>query len=349
MDAAFQSSSHRRFNPLTQSWVLCFPHRSNRPWLGQNESAQEPSNISYDHACYLCPRNTRANGEKNPDYSSTFTFTNDFPAVQPTVPVVNATPSPLFKAKPVRGVCKVLCFSPNHGLTMPRMSIESITSVVEEWSKTQSELEEVEYIRNVQIFENKGAVMGCSNPHPHGQVWATEDLPEEPAKELVAQKSYHADNHTCLLCDYVKEELANATRIVCQNETFVCLVPYWALWPFETLVLPKAHVSKLTGLDETQKVGLADILKRITCRYDNLFLCSFPYSMGLHGAPKTSDTSVHDYTHFHLHFYPPLLRSASVKKFLVGFEMLGEPQRDLTAEQAADRLRGLSEVHYSEK
>ncbi|KAJ3111530.1 hypothetical protein HDU96_005624 [Phlyctochytrium bullatum] len=342
MDTALQSSSHRRYNPLTRSWVLCSPHRSNRPWLGQNESAQEPSTTVYDPACYLCPNNTRANGEKNPAYTSTFTFTNDFPAVQPTVPAVTAPASKLFRAAPTRGQCKVLCFSPNHGLTMPRMSLEAIEGVVDEWIKVQAELETVEYIRHIQIFENKGAV------------WATEDIPEEPQKELDAQQAYHAENGTCLLCDYVKEELAQGTRVVCENDDFVCLVPYWALWPFETLVLPKNHVAALPKLSAAQRKGLADILKRITTRYDNLFLCSFPYSMGLHGAPAVkpgdADATARDAaTHFHLHFYPPLLRSATVKKFLVGFEMLGEPQRDLTAEQAAQRLRGLEEVHYSNK
>ncbi|KAJ3206782.1 hypothetical protein HDU67_007952 [Dinochytrium kinnereticum] len=320
--------------------------------LGQSENPQEPSTVVYDPACYLCPNNARVNGEKNPDYKFAFTFTNDFPAVQPTVPTLepSTTPSPLFQAKPVRGACKVICFSPNHGLTMPRMTVEAIQGVVEEWMKVQRELEEVEYIRNVQIFENKGAVMGCSNPHPHGQVWATEEIPEEPKKEFDSQKEYFEQHGSCLLCDYVNQESAFKNRIVCENEHFVALVPYWALWPFETMVLPKQHVSALTKLSPPQILALADILKRITTRYDNLFLCSFPYSMGLHGAPKSPDTpNLHDLYHFHLHFYPPLLRSASVKKFLVGFEMLGEPQRDLTAEQAAERLRGVSEVHYSSK
>ncbi|KAJ3410495.1 hypothetical protein HDV05_003685 [Chytridiales sp. JEL 0842] len=320
----------------------------------------------------MLPGNTRAaeGNPRNPPYTSTYTFPNDFPAVlsdaAPTSTLASAsTPSSeLFQTKTTRGLCKVICFSPKHNLTMAEMSLSEIESVIGEWVRVHDEIENQSgFVGYVQIFENKGSVMGCSNPHPHGQVWATEDVPEEPSKELhslAAYKSTHPDS--CLLCDYTKAEIQpphSSTRIVVQNNSFLCLVPFWALWPFETMIVSKQHVSSLKELDANQRKDLADILSKITIKYDNLFQCAFPYSMGIHGAPTknwagfqaTSPASgkekvEKDTAHLHIHFYPPLLRSASVKKFLVGFEMLGEAQRDLTAEQAAERLRGCGDVHY---
>ncbi|KAJ3191069.1 hypothetical protein HK101_008105 [Irineochytrium annulatum] len=348
--AALSTTSHRRFNPLTKSWVLCSPHRASRPWLGQAEEPQAPSTVVYDPGCYLCPRNKRITGDLNPDYKQVYTFPNDFQAlnVQPPATGSASISSPLLQAVPARGMCKVICFSPEHGLTMPRMKVEDIKGVVDEWVKVQTECEELGWVKHVQVFENKGAVMGCSNPHPHGQVWALDAIPEEPFKELSAQREYFTKHGTNLLVDYAKLESDAKTRIVCENDSFLCVVPYWAVWPFETLVVPKRHAASLLRLDEAQRRDLADILKRITTRYDNLFSCSFPYSMGLHSSPP-NDTQAEQYCQFHIHFYPPLLRNASVKKFLVGFEMLAEPQRDLTPEQAAERLKACGEVHYSVK
>ncbi|KAI9471364.1 galactose-1-phosphate uridylyltransferase [Zychaea mexicana] len=348
----FNNHSHRRYNPLTRSWVLCSPHRTQRPWQGHRESAQIEKRPEYDPSCYLCPGNERANGEHNPTYTSTHSFPNDFAAVKSDQPALPDTQDDLLRAEGVRGECHVICFSPRHDLTMAEMSVSEIALIVDKWTKSYSELAQKDYIKHVQIFENKGAAMGCSNPHPHGQLWATEQIPEEPQVELESLALYkqqhkdESDECSCLLCNYVKRETEAKERIVIENESFVCIVPFWALWPFETLVLPKDHVSSLPKMSAQQKLDLADMLRRVTCRYDNLFECAFPYSMGIHQAPVQGD---YDYAHLHLHFYPPLLRSATVRKFLVGFEMLGEPQRDLTPEQAAARLRACSEVHYKHR
>ncbi|KAJ3307335.1 hypothetical protein HDU76_004659, partial [Blyttiomyces sp. JEL0837] len=310
--------------------------------------------------------NTRAKGTDNPSYTETYSFTNDFAALQSgedstttntTTTTTNTTESiqdQLFKAAPVRGICKVICFSPKHNLTVAEMEVHDIVKIVDEWVRINLEIQKTPWIRYVQVFENKGAIMGCSNPHPHGQVWATESIPEEPHKECQAMSHYRQTNgpHSCLLCDYIRLEQSTpgTPRLVCENTHFIALVPFWAVWPFEVLVLPKQHVSSIVEFDESRRLSFADILRRVTCRYDGLFRCSFPYSMGLHGVPVNSDDEeVENGFHFHAHFYPPLLRSASVKKFLVGFEMLGEPQRDLTPEQAAERLRYCEEVHYSKK
>ncbi|TPX36273.1 UDP-glucose---hexose-1-phosphate uridylyltransferase [Synchytrium microbalum] len=348
----FTEHSHRRFNPLTNSWILCSPHRSKRPWLGQQEETSDDARPEYDPTCYLCPSNKRSGGaSQNPPYTGTFVFTNDFPAVKPDQPPFESGSSEdtlssrLIKARGVRGTCRVMCFHPRHDLTMAEMSRTNIEAVIDTWTDQVKELSALEYARYVQVFENKGAVMGCSNPHPHCQIWATEGIPEEPKKEMASQIAYKAQHGSCLLCDYVNLEVSTPStpRIVIQNTSFVCLVPYWAVWPYETLVLPKSHISSLSELSATQKSELASILAKITCRFDNLFNCSFPYSMGVHGAPVGDRSGVN---HLHLHFYPPLLRSATVKKFLVGYEMMAESQRDLTAEQAAERLRNCSEVHY---
>ncbi|KAI9091854.1 galactose-1-phosphate uridylyltransferase [Phlyctochytrium arcticum] len=354
----FTEHSHRRFNPLTNSWVLCSPHRAKRPWLGQQEKLVEDERPEYVPSCYLCPSNSRVGGDvKNPAYKEAYVFSNDFPAVRVSQPAYSEADAnsgeasglakELLKAEGVRGQCKVVCFSPKHNLSMAQMTVEAITAVVNTWAREYDELSAVNYINYVQIFENKGAVMGCSNPHPHGQIWALEDIPEEPAKELKAMAAYRQRRGCCLLCDYVKLELTDRSRLVCENDSFVCIVPFWAVWPYETLVVSKRHKTTLSELTSEERTHLANLMKRITCRYDNVFRTSFPYSMGIHGAP-TDGKNHQDDSHLHIHFYPPLLRSASVKKFLVGFEMLGEPQRDLTSEQAAARLRECSEVHYKD-
>lgn len=338
------NDSHRRFNPLTNSWVLCSPHRAQRPWQGQEEDISPEDLAPFDPKCYLCPGNPRARGDKNEDYKSTFVFTNDYSAVKEDQPrYEQSSPHPLLKTAPTRGKCCVICFSPKHNLTLAQMSTQEIKPVIDAWADVYTELSKVELINHVQIFENKGAQMGCSNPHPHGQVWATEHTPEEPAKELISLEAFKKEHDNCLLCDYAALESKETSRIVCQNESFLALVPFWAIWPFETMILSRNHITNITELDAKQRVDLADLIRRITCRYDNLFKCSFPYSMGIHQRPTLNSTKD---AHLHLHFYPPLLRSATVRKFLVGYELMGEPQRDLTAEQAAARLRDLPEIHY---
>lgn len=320
----FNNDSHRRYNPLTKSWVLCSPHRTQRPWQGQQEGPQMEKRPSYDKTCYLCPGNERANGDHNPDYSSTFVFPNDYAAVkseQPDYTNQDDEDDDLFRVDGVRGECHVICFSPRHDLTMAEMTVEDISKVVESWTSSYKTIQQSRpWIRHVQIFENKGAAMGCSNPHPHGQMWCTERVPQEPKQELVALQEYRLKKKgRCLLCDYVKREVDNGVRVVVENDSFVCLVPFWAVWPFEVMVLSKNHCADLLAMKTDEQTDLADILRRIACRYDNLFECSFPYSMGIHQAPTHSDDpEEHSAAHFHMHFYPPLLRSATVRKFLVG-------------------------------
>eukprot|EP01135_Chromosphaera_perkinsii_P006766 Nk52_evm14s578 gene=Nk52_evmTU14s578 len=338
---------HRRFNTLNDSWILCSPHRAKRPWQGQQEKASKDDRPEYDNKCFLCPRNTRVGGTvSNPDYKSTFTFTNDFAALMTDAPEGEVNEGDgILKAKSARGTSRVVCFSPKHNLTIAEMENKDIKLVIDEWQKQFTEL--IGEFKFVQIFENKGSVMGCSNPHPHGQIWATDTIPEEPTKELKAFDKWNKSKKSCLLCDYVQLELKKKERIVCENEHFVVLVPFWAYWPFETLVLPKKHMHDILEIKQDKvKEALADMLKQITCKYDNLFQCSFPYSMGIHQAPREKGNAHKDF-HMHFHFYPPLLRSASVKKFLVGYEMVGDLCRDITAEQAAERLRKLSTKHYN--
>jgi UDPglucose--hexose-1-phosphate uridylyltransferase len=350
---------HRRYNPLLRQWVLVSPQRTQRPWQGETTAAAAAPGLAYDPACYLCPTNARMHGTHNPAYPGVFAFDNDFPALLPDLqPDADAQPnqSPLLLAEPERGRCRVLCFHPNHSLTLARMSVPDITHVVEAWAAETAALGELPYINHIQIFENRGAMMGASNPHPHCQIWATEHIPDEPLRELAAQQAHHAEHHTCLLCDYLATELALAstrtedaqTRIVVENDLFVALVPYWATWPFETLVLPRRHLGSFTDLTPDERTALAAILKAVTTRYDNLFQVPFPYTMGFHQRPiHISDSGLsHEAMHFHAHFYPPLLRSAEIRKFMVGFEMLGQPQRDLTPETAAARLRALPSKHY---
>ncbi len=343
---ALFTAPHRRRNPLIGEWLLVSPQRTARPWQGQVETPPPETRPAYDPTCYLCPGNERAGGARNPDYTGTFVFENDFAALRPTTPPLDLARGmdgkpPLLHAESERGICRVVCFSPRHDLTLAGMDLPGIERVLATWTAQYTELGSLPWVRHVQIFENRGAMMGASNPHPHGQIWANERLPNEPAKELHEQRAYHATGGGCLLCDYLALELREGTRLVCRNDHFVALVPFWAVWPFETLVLPTAHHGALPDLDPAAATGLADILRRVTRRYDNLFGVSFPYSMGFHQRP--TDGAAYPEWHLHAHFYPPLLRSATVRKFMVGYEMLGQPQRDITPESAAERLRGLSE------
>ena len=334
------AASHRRLNRLTGEWVLVSPHRTARPWQGQVEEVAADQRPAYDPACYLCPGNGRAGGARTPEYDSTYVFDNDFAALTPDVAPEEDDRKGLLIAQSERGICRVVCFSPRHDLTLGQMPAEAIRTVVDTWVDQYLELGSLDWVRHVQIFENRGAMMGASNPHPHGQIWANERLPNEPAKELAQQRA-RADSGGCLLCDYLDVELDDGERIVTGNEHFTALVPFWAVWPFETLVLPRAHAGALPDLGPDQRDGLADILRRLTRRYDRLFGVTFPYSMGLHQPP--TDTDPHPEWHLHAHFYPPLLRSATVRKFMVGYELLGQPQRDITPETAAQRLRELPE------
>ena len=342
MKNKLHQNPHRRFNPLTEEWVLVSPHRLKRPWQGKVESLPIQKRPEYDPNCYLCPGNKRAGGKKNPKYSSTFVFDNDFSALLPKRKTkINSKINSLLLAQPESGICRVICFSPKHNLTLPQMKEKDIRKVIDLWIKQYRELGKKDFIKAIQIFENKGEIMGCSNPHPHGQIWATESIPVEPAKENKSQKAYFEKNHKCLLCDYLNIEKKQKIRIVCENSSWIVVIPFWAIWPYETLVLPKRHVGDLTQLKVGEKKDLANILKRITIRYDNLFNISFPYTMGFHQSPTNNQD--YSYWHLHIHFYPPLLRSATVKKFMVGFEMMGMPQRDITAELAAEKLRSLPE------
>jgi UDPglucose--hexose-1-phosphate uridylyltransferase len=338
------SQSHRRFNPLTREWVLVSPHRAERPWQGQLESLPPPALATYDPNCYLCPGNPRAAGLRNPAYTETFVFDNDFAALKPDTPAGEMQEQGLLVARSEAGRCRVVCFSPRHDLTLARMSVSELRHVVDAWVREFSALARDPRIQTVQIFENRGAVMGCSNPHPHGQIWANETLPNELAKELAAFRDYQQSHGTTLLSDYLKLELEKQERLVCANDHFVWLVPFWAMWPFETLLVSRRCVSALDELNDEERTALAEILRQATIRYDNLFRTSFPYTMGFHQRP----TDGGDYPEFHLHahFYPPLLRSATVKKFMVGYEMLAMPQRDITPETAAQWLRDLPARHY---
>ena len=337
-------SPHRRYNPLRRQWVLVSPQRTQRPWQGEVNPPTGFSEVRYDPECYLCPGNKRAGGHVTPKYESIYVFDNDYPALLPESAAPESGKSPLLKAERERGRCKVLCFHPDHSLTLPRMELADIRKVVDAWVSEYEVLSRDPDLRYVQIFENRGAMMGASNPHPHGQIWATEHVPDEPALETESQKAYLNEKKRCLLCDYLKAETKEETRVVCENEDFLAVVPWWAVWPFETLVLSKRHAGSMTDFKDRELTSLADILKQTTIRYDNLFKTSFPYTMGFHQKPADGET--HEEWHFHAHFYPPLLRSATVKKFMVGFEMLGMPQRDITPESAAERLREVPAEHF---
>ena len=340
---------HRRLNLLTGEWVLVSPHRAKRPWLGQVEKIQEAQLPQYDPGCYLCPGNQRSTGNSNPAYTGTFVFDNDFASLLPPEAMEGDQNSSagLFQAEPEAGLCRVICFSPRHDLTLPELSQTEVEAVIRTWADQTTELGARDFIRYVQVFENKGAAMGCSNPHPHSQVWATGHIPNQPAIEMAQKRDYLHRNGSCLLCDYVAAEQKSGERIVARNEHFTALVPFWAVWPFEVMVVAHRHVGSLPELTPAEVAGMADIFRQVTIRYDNLFEVSFPYSMGFHQSP--CDGEDHSEWHLHAHFYPPLLRSATVRKFMVGFEMLGMPQRDLTAETAAQRLAGLPTVHYKHR
>lgn len=336
--------SHRRRNPLTGEWVLVSPHRAKRPWQGQVEKPQIADTASHDPECYLCSGNTRINGEVNPEYDGTFVFTNDFAALMKDTPASESSNDDLFTLEAARGTSRVICFSPEHNKTLPELSLPALEGVISTWQEQVADLSK-EYVW-VQVFENKGAAMGCSNPHPHGQVWANDFIPNEVAKAEANQKAYFDKHSSSLLLDYAQKESADGSRTVVETEHWIAVVPYWAAWPFETLLMPKFACARLTDVNAAQKADLAIAIKKLTSRYDNLFQCSFPYSMGWHGAPNNLESTEH--WQVHAHFYPPLLRSATVRKFMVGYEMMAEPQRDLTPEQAAQRLNTLSDVHYNE-
>ncbi|KAK0386088.1 hypothetical protein NLU13_5925 [Sarocladium strictum] len=371
--------SHRRYNPLTDSWLLVSPHRTKRPWQGQQEAAEAPSLPQYDPKCYLCPGNERAAGDRNPKYEKTFAFVNDYSAVKEQQPDYESASSDdlesqLLRARGVKGVCYVLTFSPRHDITLADMPAPEIIPVIEHWTRIYAnhlsptnpltavaekltlsiKREDApvpnDVYRYMQIFENKGAAMGCSNPHPHCQVWTTSEMPEEPGKELIQMTKYrkeHGGRH--LLEDYVKLELAKEERVLYQNDTFLVVCPWWAIWPFETLVIAKRHLRSLVDFGDKERLDFADAIQEVTRRYDNLFECNFPYSSGIHQAPLQGTDEEIENSYFHMHFYPPLLRSATVRKFLVGYELMAEPQRDITPEQATAKLRNCSGELYRKK
>ena len=333
-----QDYSHKRFNILTGEWVLVSPHRAKRPWQGQNEEISTEKRPEHDESCYLCARNTRISGDVNPDYKDVFVFTNDFAALQKDSPSFNVNDG-LFQAKSETGICKVICFSPDHSKSLAEMEVEDIAKVVKAWQEEYTELGNNDMINYVQIFENKGAVMGCSNPHPHGQIWSQSTLPNEVDKKDKHQKAYFDKNKTSLLGDYLQQELKAKERIIFENEDFVVLIPFWAVWPFEAMIAPKKVKKNILELSDVEAKNYAEAISVITKAYDKLFNTSFPYSSGIHQAPTNGEANEH--WHFHMSFYPPLLRSATVKKFMVGYEMFGSPQRDITAEIAAKRLKDL--------
>jgi len=335
---------HRRFNPLLGEWVLVSPHRAKRPWQGQKETVSGESLPHFDPTCYLCPGNTRANGVTNPEYKDVYVFDNDFPALLEKHVSAEKDENPLFRLEPERGINKVICFSPRHDLTLPEMEVEAIQRVVEAWKQQYIEIGAMDFINHVQIFENKGAAMGCSNPHPHGQIWAQSSLPTHIEKTQGNLQEYYQKNNRSLLANYLSAELERRERVVIENERFAVVVPFWAIWPYETLIISKRHFGNITEMTNDETAAFAEILKRLTVKYDNLFNTSFPYSAGMHQTP--TDGKDHPEWHFHMHFYPPLLRSATVRKFMVGYEMLGEAQRDISPEKSAAILRDLPEVHY---
>jgi UDPglucose--hexose-1-phosphate uridylyltransferase len=338
-----RTDPHRRFDPLRGEWIIVSPHRADRPWQGQIDPPSLVDAPAFDPSCYLCPGNARAGGSRNPAYTSTFVFDNDFAAVLPSTPAFSSADDGLLIAQSERGRCRVVCFSPRHDLALPRMDVPGIRAVVDAWADEYAALAAEPWAEYATIFENRGAMMGASNPHPHGQVWATEHVPHQAAIERRALETYRAQRGSCLLCDYAALERRRGERLVCANDAFVAVVPFWAVWPFEILVIAMRHVGALPSLGGDERDALADILKQLTTRYDNLFEAPFPYSMGFHQEPlHDRDASAH----LHAHFYPPLLRSATVRKFMVGFELLGSPQRDFTPEEAAARLQAVASVHY---
>jgi UDPglucose--hexose-1-phosphate uridylyltransferase len=343
----FLSQPHRRKNILTGEWLLVSPQRTERPWQGKTERLPSAQRPSYDPGCYLCPGNRRAGGEVNPAYTSCFAFTNDFSSLLQTTPPAQYNLNDLLVAQSQSGLCRVICFSPQHHLTLPQLSLAQISDAIDLWREEFVSLSSIAGVKYILIFENKGELMGCSNPHPHGQIWCSSDVPVEPAKETVQQQAHYQLTGRSLIGDYLKLELKQQDRLVCQNDHFVALVPFWAVWPFEVMIISRRHVQTIIQFSEEECRSLAEMLKRVTTRYDNIFKTSFPYSAGIHQAPVNDGD--HSEWHWHMHFLPPLLRSATVKKFMVGYEMLGNPQRDITAEWAAALLRKQSEIHYTEE
>jgi UDPglucose--hexose-1-phosphate uridylyltransferase len=338
MNKYLNDNSHRRYNILTGEWVLVSPQRDKRPWQGKNEALPKKQTISYDPDCYLCPGNTRINGAINPDYKDVYIFQNDFAALQNNVKEFSLD-NKLLKAKSESGICKVICFSPDHSKSLGEMSKKEILKVIEAWQTEYMLLGKEKNINYVQIFENKGEIMGCSNPHPHGQIWSQSSLPNEVVKKNTHQLNYFLDQQSSLLKDYLNQELKEKERIIYENKNCVVLVPFWAIWPFETMIIPKKHQQNISTLDVKEREDFAEAILVITKTYDKLFEYSFPYSSGIHQAPTDNKNNQH--WHWHMSFYPPLLRSAAIKKFMVGYEMFGMPQRDITPEQAALRLKAL--------
>ncbi|QEE48158.1 UDP-glucose--hexose-1-phosphate uridylyltransferase [Flavobacterium alkalisoli] len=342
MDKNLNEYPHRRYNPLTGEWVLVSPHRSKRPWQGQVEKHSVDTRPQYDPGCYLCPGNSRSGGEQNPQYKDVYVFTNDFSALLKDSPDFDIEEGDIFRAESEKGICRVICFSPDHSLTVPQMEVADIRKVVDLWIEEYQTLGSDPEINYVQIFENKGEIMGCSNPHPHGQIWASQKLPVEPFKKQRSQKEYFEKHNNSLLSDYLQKEINKNERLIFENDHFAAVVPFWATWPYEAMIIPKRAMARITDMSDEEKTGLADAYKRLTMIYDRVFDVSFPYSAGIHQAP--TDDEQHNEWHWHMVFYPPLLRSATVKKFMVGYEMLATPQRDITPESAAQLLKDINQT-----
>jgi len=338
---------HRRLNILTGEWILVSPHRTKRPWQGKVEAKSSNERPAYDESCYLCPGNKRSDGAENPAYTGPYAFTNDYSALLKDTPGGHYDEHGLLQAVSERGICRVICFSPKHHLTLPQMEQPDIVKVIELWQQEYKNLAANNWIKYIQIFENKGDIMGCSNPHPHGQIWSQSDVPVEVEKEAVQQSKYFETMGESLLGNYLTIELAKEERIVFANNHFVVLVPFWAVWPYETIIISRRHLQSILQFTEEENLALAEALQQLTIRYDNLFETSFPYSAGMHQAPVNDGEQAA--LHWHMHFYPPLLRSATVKKFMVGYEMLASPQRDITAEWAAEKLRSMPGIHYTKQ
>jgi UDPglucose--hexose-1-phosphate uridylyltransferase len=336
--------SHRRLNILTNEWVLVSPHRTNRPWQGKEEGLSNERRKSYDATCYLCPNNERANGERNPDFTSTFVFSNDFAAIEKDVSKEEFSEG-LLEAKSEGGLCKVICFSADHSKSLPELEISEIEQVVQTWIQEFNKLSKLDQINHIQIFENKGAIMGCSNPHPHGQIWAQESIPVEVETKSKTQLNYYATHSKSLLEEYCRQELQHEERVLFENEEMIVLVPFWAVWPFETMIIPKRRMAWISEMTEKERNSFAEAIRWVTIKYDNLFKTSFPYSSGIHQAP--TDGGCYPEWHWHMSFFPPLLRSATVKKFMVGYEMFASPQRDITPEGACQTLKSQSDIHFS--
>jgi UDPglucose--hexose-1-phosphate uridylyltransferase len=335
---------HRRFNPLLREWVLVSPHRTDRPWQGQVETSPAGAELKYDPSCYMCPGNQRSTGAVNPDYKNVFVFDNDFPALLSNTPVANSNIKNLLIAQTEKGICRVLCFSPRHDLTLSQMEVADIRVVVDAWVAQVQDLAARKDVGYVQLFENRGAIMGASNPHPHCQIWASANVPHLVATEQESQLSHKKTNGSCLLCDYAALERQQKERVILENELFLAVVPFWAVWPFETMIVSRRHFGAMPDMTNDERDALSEVLQRVTSRYDNLFQSPFPYSMGFHQQP--ADQLPHEEWHFHAHFFPPLLRSATVRKFMVGYELLATPQRDITPESAAERLRAATDASW---